>query len=180
MNVLSGISIAFIGYTIYVILDTIIKKYLVNEYSVFQINFYICLFSFIPTLLTLYFLNKWSSLKNDIIHIQLLRGLFGLISGALVVYSFRKHSFNEIYPILFSAPLIITMLSHFFLGEKVGIRRWSAVIVGFLGVLIVSRPGTVHFSLSLFGLIFSTFLMAINITLVRKYSNNQSSIAFTF
>ena len=72
------------------------------------------------------------------------------------------------------------MLSHFFLGEKVGIRRWSAVIVGFLGVLIVSRPGTVHFSLSLFGLIFSAFLMAINITLVRKYSNNQSSIAFTF
>ena len=180
MNVLSGIIIGFIGYTIFVILDTIIKKYLVNEYSVFQINFYICLFSFIPTLLTLYFLNKWSSLKNDIIHIQLLRGLFGLISGALVVYSFRKHSFNEIYPILFSAPLIITMLSHFFLGEKVGIRRWSAVIVGFLGVLIVSRPGTVHFSLSLFGLIFSAFLMAINITLVRKYSNNQSSIAFTF
>ena len=58
MNVLSGISIGFIGYTIFVILDTIIKKYLVNEYSVFQINFYICLFSFIPTLLTLYFLNK--------------------------------------------------------------------------------------------------------------------------
>ncbi len=72
------------------------------------------------------------------------------------------------------------MLSHFFLGEKVGIRRWSAVIVGFLGVLIVSRPGTIHFSLSLFGLIFSAFLIAINITLVRKYSNNQSSIAFTF
>ena len=79
MNVLSGISIGFIGYTIFVILDTIIKKYLVNEYSVFQINFYICLFSLIPTLLTLYFLNNWSSLKNYIIHIQLLRGLFGLI-----------------------------------------------------------------------------------------------------
>ena len=58
MNVLSGISIGFIGYTIFVVLDTIIKKYLVNEYSVFQINFYICLFSFIPTLLTLYFLNN--------------------------------------------------------------------------------------------------------------------------
>ena len=180
MNVLSGISIGFIGYTIFVILDTIIKKYLVNEYSVFQINFYICLFSFIPTLLTLYFLNKWSSLKNDIIHIQLLRGLFGLISGALVVYSFREHAFSEIYPILFSAPLMITMLSHFFLDEKVGIRRWSAVTVGFIGVLIVSRPGTIHFSLSLFGLFFSALLMAINITLVRKYSNNQSSIAFTF
>ena len=44
MNIISGISIGFLGYTMFVILDTIIKKYLVNDYSVFQINFYICLF----------------------------------------------------------------------------------------------------------------------------------------
>ena len=67
MNVLSGISIGFIGYTIFVILDTIIKKYLVNEYSVFQINFYICLFSFIPTLLTLYFLHT-NILKTNLLN----------------------------------------------------------------------------------------------------------------
>ena len=43
MNVLGGVSIGFLGYTMFVVLDTIIKKYLVNDYSVFQINFYICL-----------------------------------------------------------------------------------------------------------------------------------------
>ena len=180
MNVISGVSIGFLGYTMFVVLDTIIKKYLVNDYSVFQINFYICLFSFIPTLITIQTLNKWKSLNNNIIFLQLFRGIFGLISGALVVNSFKNHALNEIYPILFSAPLFLTMLSHFFLNEKVGIRRWVAVIIGFIGVLIVSRPGTIHFSISYLGLIFSALLMSVNIALVRKFSGNQSSISFTF
>ena len=180
MNIISGVSIGFLGYTMFVILDTIIKKYLVNDYSVFQINFYICLFSFIPTLITIQILHKWKSLNNNIVFLQLFRGIFGLISGALVVNSFRNHALNEIYPILFSAPLFLTMISHFFLNEKVGIRRWIAVIIGFIGVLIVSRPGTIHFSISYLGLIFSALLMSVNIALVRKFSGNQSSISFTF
>lgn len=180
MNVLGGVSIGFLGYTMFVVLDTIIKKYLVNDYSVFQINFYICLFSFIPTILTIQLMNNWKSLKNDLVLIQLLRGVFGLVSGALVVNAFRNHALNEIYPILFTAPLFLTILSHFFLGETVGIRRWSAILIGFIGVLIVSRPGTIHFSIVYLGLFLSALLMSVNIVLVRKYSNNQSSIAFTF
>ena len=180
MNVLGGVSIGFLGYTLFVVLDTIIKKYLANDYSVFQINFYICLFSFIPTIITIHFLHAWKTLKNDLILIQLLRGIFGLISGAFVVNSFRSHALNEIYPIMFSAPLFLIILSHFFLGEKVGIRRWSAVLIGFIGVLIVSRPGTIHFTMSYLGLFVSAFLIAINIALVRKFSKNHSSISFTF
>jgi len=180
MSVLSGVSIGFLGYTLFVILDTIIKKYLANDYSVFQINFYICLFSFIPTLITIQLMHNWKSLKNDLIFIQLFRGLFGLTSGALVVNSFREHALNEIYPILFSAPLFLTIISHFFLGETVGIRRWLAIIIGFIGVLIVSRPGTIHFTLGYFGLFSAALLMSVNIALVRKFSSNQSSIAFTF
>ena len=180
MNVLGGVSIGFLGYTLFVVLDTIIKKYLANDYSVFQINFYICLFSFFPTIITIHFLHAWKTLKNDLILIQLLRGIFGLISGAFVVNSFRSHALNEIYPIMFSAPLFLIILSHFFLGEKVGIRRWSAVLIGFIGVLIVSRPGTIHFTMSYLGLFVSAFLIAINIALVRKFSKNHSSISFTF
>ena len=180
MNVLGGVSIGFLGYTLFVVLDTIIKKYLANDYSVFQINFYICLFSFFPTIITIHFLHAWKTLKNDLILIQLLRGIFGLISGAFVVNSFRSHALNEIYPIMFSAPLFLIILSHFFLGEKVGIRRWSAVLIGFIGVLIVSRPGTFHFTMSYLGLFVSAFLIAINIALVRKFSKNHSSISFTF
>ena len=48
----------------------------------------------------------------------------------------------------FVAPLITTALSPFFLKEKVGVRRWAAVLIGFLGSLIVIRPGYLDFNLA--------------------------------
>jgi len=175
-----GLILGFSGYTIFVLLDSIIKLNLVNKYPVLEINFLICLFAFIPVLAALAIVGNWNTLINNKIHIQLLRGVLGLICGALIVNSFKRHALIEIYPILFSTPLILTILSHFILKEKVGIRRWSAVLIGFAGVLIVSRPGTIHFTLPLFGLFFAAIILALNVLIIRRLADNQSSIAFAF
>ena len=175
-----GIFFGFAGYTIFVFLDSIIKKYLVQDYPVLEINFYICLFSFIPITIALQFVSGWGVLINNKVHIQLLRGVLGLICAAIIINSFREHAFSEIYPILFSAPLILTVCSYFILKEKVGPRRIIAVLIGFIGVLIVSRPGTIHFTLSLFLLFIVAILISVNVLLIRMYANNQSSIAFAF
>ncbi len=175
-----GLILGFSGYTIFVLLDSIIKLNLVNKYPVLEINFLICLFAFIPVLAALAIVGNWNTLINNKIHIQLLRGVLGLICGALIVNSFKRHALIEIYPILFSTPLILTILSHFILKEKVGIRRWSAVLIGFAGVLIVSRPGTIHFTLPLFGLFFAAIILALNVLIIRRLANTQSSIAFAF
>ncbi len=175
-----GLILGFSGYTIFVLLDSIIKLNLVNKYPVLEINFLICLFAFIPVLAALAIVGNWNTLINNKIHIQLLRGVLGLICGALIVNSFKRHALIEIYPILFSTPLILTILSHFILKEKVGIRRWSAVLIGFAGVLIVSRPGTIHFTLPLFGLFFAAIILALNVLIIRRLADTQSSIAFAF
>ncbi len=175
-----GLILGFSGFTIFVLLDSIIKLNLVNKYPVLEINFFICLFAFIPIIAALTIVGNWNTLINNIIHIQLLRGVLGLICGALIVNSFKQHALIEIYPILFSTPLILTILSHFILKEKVGIRRWSAVLIGFAGVLIVSRPGTIHFTLPLFGLFFAAIILALNVLIIRRLANTQSSIAFAF
>jgi len=175
-----GLILGFSGYTIFVLLDSIIKLNLVNKYPVLEINFLICLFAFIPVLAALAIVGNWNTLINNKIHIQLLRGVLGLICGALIVNSFKRHALIEIYPILFSTPLILTILSHFILKEKVGIRRWSAVLIGFAGVLIVSRPGTIHFTLPLFGLFFAAIILALNVLIIRRLAYTQSSIAFAF
>ena len=175
-----GLILGFSGYTIFVLLDSIIKLNLVNKYPVLEINFFICLFAFIPVLAALAIVGNWNTLINNKIHIQLLRGVLGLICGALIVNSFKRHALIEIYPILFSTPLILTILSHFILKEKVGIRRWSAVLIGFAGVLIVSRPGTIHFTLPLFGLFFAAIILALNVLIIRRLAYTQSSIAFAF
>ena len=179
-NNVFGFVLGFSGYTIFVLLDSIIKLHLVNKYPVLEINFFICLFAFIPIITTLSTVGKWNTLINNKIHIQLLRGVLGVICGALIINSFKRHALIEIYPILFSTPLILTILSYFILKEKVGIRRWSAVLIGFVGVLIVSRPGTIHFTLPLFGLFIAAIILALNVLIIRRLADTQSSIAFAF
>ena len=175
-----GLVLGFSGYITFVLLDSIIKLNLIQKYPVLEINFFICLFAFIPIIMTLGIFRNWNALFNNKIHIQLFRGILGVICGALIINSFKQHAFIEIYPILFSAPLILTVMSHFILKEKVGMGRWLAVIIGFVGVLIVSRPGTIHFTLSLFGLFFAAIIFALNVLIIRSLANSQSSIAFAF
>jgi len=77
--------------------------------------------------------------------LQLLRGL-GLLSAAIFfIHTTRYLPIAEASAIGSVSPILITALSIPFLGEKVGIRRWAAVFVGFTGVLIVMRPGTEAF-----------------------------------
>ena len=73
--------------------------------------------------------------------LQLLRGLTLFFANICFFYSISIISMAKSLTLSFVAPLITTTLSPFCLGEKVGIRRWSAVIVGFIGILIVIRPG---------------------------------------
>ena len=74
-----GIFLGFSGYLIFVLLDSLIKKFLVNSYPIFEINFFISLFMLIPIIITLFFLQSWHVLVNNKVHIQLLRGVFRII-----------------------------------------------------------------------------------------------------
>jgi drug/metabolite transporter (DMT)-like permease len=70
-----------------------------------------------------------------------LRGLFGLCGGFLAFYAYGRLPLADAYSIIFATPLLITALAVPVLGEPVGWRRWSAVAVGFVGVLIMLQPG---------------------------------------
>jgi drug/metabolite transporter (DMT)-like permease len=73
--------------------------------------------------------------------LHLLRGALGIMMMATFVYALRTLPLSTAYSIFFVAPLLITALSVPFLREHVGPRRWTAIGVGFLGVLVVLRPG---------------------------------------
>ncbi|WP_081994678.1 DMT family transporter [Paracoccus sp. PAMC 22219] len=71
----------------------------------------------------------------------ILRTLCAVVAGMAGFYAFSTLPLTQVYAILFTTPLLITILSIPLLGEKVGWHRWAAVIVGLTGVLIVLRPG---------------------------------------
>ena len=73
--------------------------------------------------------------------LQITRGVLVVFSSLLFVYAVRYVSLTDAVAASFVAPFFLTMAGAFILKEPVGIRRWSAVAVGFLGALIVIRPG---------------------------------------
>ena len=79
----------------------------------------------------------------------------------------------------FSAPLMVTALSVPLLGEHVGWRRWSAVILGFGGVLLIVRPGVEGFTLASFAVLFAGFCYALLAITARKLADTETSYSLS-
>ena len=73
--------------------------------------------------------------------LHFLRCLSGLIALVAIFIALRKLPLATVVSISFAAPIFTTILSIFLLSERVGIFRWLAVIIGFLGILIITEPG---------------------------------------
>ncbi|MCW3475056.1 DMT family transporter [Limobrevibacterium gyesilva] len=100
--------------------------------------------------------------------LQLMRGLTLVGSAVFFIFGLRYLPLADAASVGFVSPLLITMLSVPMLREVVGIRRWAAIVVGFLGVLIVVRPGTGAFQPAAFLVVTSSLCWAIASILTRK------------
>jgi drug/metabolite transporter (DMT)-like permease len=86
----------------------------------------------------------------------------------------------EVSSIRNSAPLMIALLSVVLLGEKVGPRRWFALIVGFIGVLLIVRPGSASFNMGSIFVLIATIFYALNVILTRKLQTTDSSATMAY
>lgn len=108
------------------------------------------------------------------------RGLLGVLMLTSFIYAIGTMPLSEAYTLFFVAPLMITALSVPLLGEKVGWRRWAAVLVGFGGVLIVMRPGFAAFSLATVAVLVGASCYALNAICVRILGRTDSTAAMSF
>lgn len=108
--------------------------------------------------------------------LQITRGVALLGSSLLFISGLRFLPIAEASATSFVSPLFVTALSIFFLGEKVGLRRWFATAVGLLGVLIVLRPGTSAFHPAAFFPVVSAFAWACTLILTRKMSGQERTV----
>jgi drug/metabolite transporter (DMT)-like permease len=108
------------------------------------------------------------------------RAGLGLISMIAFFYCFRLMPLADVFGIAFSAPIFVTALSVPMLGEKVGIRRWSAVVVGFVGVLIMLRPDTGVFASASSIALFATALYALGQIFVRDLTKTETTACIVF
>jgi drug/metabolite transporter (DMT)-like permease len=108
--------------------------------------------------------------------LQVTRGLALLGSSLLFISGLRFLPIAEASATGFVAPLLVTALSIFFLGEKVGLRRWLATAVGLIGVTIVLRPGTSAFHPAAVFPVVSAFAWACCLILTRKMSGQERTV----
>jgi drug/metabolite transporter (DMT)-like permease len=151
-------------------------KYLSADLPVLQITWarYFFTVAFTFPIMFLFYRNqlKWSDKPK----LQIIRGLILLIANICFFYSISVISLAKALTLAFVAPLIVTAFSPILLGEKVGLRRWSAVIIGFVGSLVVMRPGFVEINLASLAALGTGVMYGFYLIITRKLSTSDNPL----
>lgn len=121
-------------------LNDVLIKFMSNGYPLHQMVFTRSAIGIVFSLTIVQFEGGWSILRPAHPLLQLIRGLLVVIANLTFFSALAVLPLAEATAIFFVAPLFITLLGMLFLGEKVGPMRLAAVVIGFIGVLVMTRP----------------------------------------
>ena len=153
-----------------------IAKYLSSSMDVLQITWSRYFFTVILALFIMLLFDRKSLVWSKKPLLQLIRGLIFVFSTYLFFYALSEISLPKALTLAFVAPICVTAMSPFFLNEKVGLRRWTAVSLGFIGTLIVIRPGFIEINLSTLAALGNGICYGFYLIITRKLSNFDNSL----
>ena len=151
-------------------------KYLSSDLPILQITWARYFFTVVFTLPIMFFFFKRHLVWSDKPILQILRGLILLSANICFFYSISIISLAKALTLAFIAPLIVTAFSPVFLGEKVGFRRWTAVTIGFIGSLVVIRPGFLELNFASLAALCTGFLYGFYLIITRKLSASDNPL----
>lgn len=163
-------------------------KYFSDQYSVLLIVFIRGVIAISLMLLAMHFITARISLISHRPYLALARGLLGFTSYTTYYLAIASMPLAEVVAIVFTAPLFVTVMSALLLKEKVGVRRWSAVLTGFIGMMIIVGPSGEFTSLAVLLAIVAAITYASQTIITRYLSWHDSpltialnaTIVFTF
>lgn len=176
-NALAGIGFMVASVGLFAVMDAVVK-WLGGSYPIMQIVFFRSVFALIPLSYLVWRmggLRQAFAINNPLGHVK--RAITGVIAITLFFYSYTHMRLADAIAISFAAPLFITALSVPMLGERVGVRRWSACLVGFVGVVIMVNPGAGVFDPTALAALAGTFAYALAVIYVRQLSRSESNVA---
>jgi drug/metabolite transporter (DMT)-like permease len=161
-------------------LQDIAVKWIGGSYPVLEIVIFRSLIA-MPMTLLFFRLEGRRGLPTTKQHtLEYVRGLFLFLSYTTYFMGLAALPLAEIAAIKFSGPLMITALSVLLLGEKVRPSRWVALGVGFIGVLIIVRPGSASFNIGSMFILLSTLFYALSVMLTRRLQTTDSSATMAY
>lgn len=122
----------------------------------------------------------WAIARTERFRMHMLRGLCVVVANMTFFLGLAAMPLADAIAIFFISPLVITVFSVIFLGEVVGPKRWAAIAVGFLGVLIMMRPGTAAFQMASLLPLAAAFCYAGIHIITRRIGNTENAATMAF
>lgn len=174
-SVFAGILMTSVAYALFSSQDASIKL-LVTTISVWQVLFFRSVVILAGCAAAGGMQLFRDTVRSPIVVPMLVRS-FIILAAWLSFYTAAKHlQLAEMTTIYFAAPVIVTILSVFVLGEEVPLLRWAAVMVGFAGVFIACDPTTLGITLPVLLVLAAAFLWALSIVLLRKIALQERTL----
>ena len=161
-------------------LQNIAVKWIGGDYSVLEIVTIRSLTALPFALLFYRFEGRRGLPTTQQYKLEYVRGVFLFLSYTTYMMGLVALPLADIESIRFSGPLMITILSVLMLGEQVGPRQWVALIVGFMGVLLIVKPGSATFNAGSLFVLISVLFYALNIMITRKLRTTDSSATMAY
>ena len=169
-----GILFAVAAYFSFSILDAFQKTAVINH-SIFQLLFIKYIFTLLLSCSEAKRKKNYKFWQSDNVKLQVLRSFFSIIESGCFVLAFRYLSLADVHSVGSLTPVIIVALSALILKENVSPKTWIAIFVGFLGVLIILRPGLSIFDIKSLLPLMAAFFLGLYQVVTRKVSENDST-----
>jgi drug/metabolite transporter (DMT)-like permease len=176
-----GIIFAILAYLSFSLLDTI-QKTLIIYYSVFQLLFIKYCFTLCLSFIESRRKKNYKFYLTNNLKLQILRSFLSILESACFVLAFRYLSLADAHSIGGLTPIIVVIFSFIFLREKITPKIWLAIFMGFIGVLVIMRPGLSIFDpKSLIPLSAALFLGLYQVVTRKasEYDQNETSLFYT-
>ncbi len=176
-NVLRGALLMAAAAACYAILHGSVR-YISSEIHPFEITFFRNLFGFI-VLLPWFVIHGWRPLRTRRIGLHLLRATSNVVAMLMFFMALSMTPLAQVQALGFTAPLFTTVLAIFILGERVRLRRWTALIAGFIGALIIVRPGLQPIDTGSVLTIVSAAIWGFTLITIKMLSRTDSAVTIT-
>lgn len=178
-NPLAGITLLVFSLFLFSLQDVVIK-FFSDQYSVLQIVFIRGIIAGALMVMAACYYKTRHQLKPNRPWLAVLRGLCGFTSYTAYYLAVASLPLAEVVALVFTAPLFVTVMSALILREAVGLRRWLAVAVGFVGILIMLGPSGHFDGLGVTLSLIAAVCYACQSILTRYLSTNDSPLSLAF
>ncbi|MEM7651308.1 MAG: DMT family transporter [Pseudomonadota bacterium] len=169
-----GILYAFIGFTAFAFGD-VASKWLTADYSFFQVVFINHSIAIIYLLALLqYQVGVKVLARARKLPLHVFRGILNTSVALSVIFSFSILPIADVYTFIFTVPFFSALLGLWFYKQEIGLHRWLAIIVGFIGVVIGMQPGSSGFEPALLVPLLAGFLIALKFTIARSLDGENT------